>query len=63
MEGNERKRECDQHAQGMPETLAAFWGNQLERLKRRVEGQVSRTSASSNSHGKFRLEPGCGNGK
>ena len=63
MERNERKRECDQHAQDMPEKLTAFWGNQLERLKRRVEEQVSKTSASSNSDGKFRFEPGCGDGK
>ena len=63
MEREERKRECDQDAQDMSGRLAAFWGNQLERLKRRVEGQVSKTSASSDSDGKFRFEPGCGNGK
>jgi hypothetical protein len=61
MERNERKRECDQPAQDISRRLAAFWDNQLQRLKRRTEGQANGTNTSSTSDGKFRLEPGCGN--
>jgi len=59
MERYERKRECDQLAQDMPRRLAAFWENQLQRIKRRTEGQANETSTSSTYDGKFRLEPGC----
>jgi hypothetical protein len=62
MERDERKRQCDQPAQEIPMRLAAFWDIQLQRLKRRVEGQVSKMRASSNSDGKFRFEPGGSNG-
>ncbi len=62
MERDERKRDCDQPAQDMPRRLAAFWGNQLQRIKRRAEGQANETSTGSTSDGKFRLEPGCRNG-
>ena len=62
MERDERKRECDQPAQDMPRKLAAFWGNQLQRIKRRAEEQGSKTSASSNSDGKFRFELDVGTG-
>ena len=62
MERDERKHACDQPAQDIPGRLAAFWGNQLQRLKQRAEGQAKWTSTGSTSDGKFRLEPGCDNG-
>jgi len=61
MEGGERTRECDQPTQDMPRRLAAFWSNQLQRIKRRAEGQANETSTRSTYDGKFRLEPGCSN--
>ncbi len=62
MERDERKRECDQRAQEIPMRLATIWGNQLQRLKRRAEGQANGTNTSSTSDGKFRIEPGCSSG-
>jgi hypothetical protein len=62
MERDERKRECDQPAQVISRRLAAFWGDQLQRLKRCAEGQANGTSTSSTSDGKFRIEPECSNG-
>lgn len=59
MEKDEPKHECDQPGQDMHRSLAAFWGNQLQRLKRRAEEQANGTSTSSASDGKFGLEPGC----
>jgi hypothetical protein len=62
MERDERNREYDQPAQDIHRRLVAFWGNQLQRLKRRTEGQANGTSTSSTYDGKFRIEPGCGSG-
>jgi hypothetical protein len=62
MEKDERKRECDQPAKEISMRLAAFWGIQLQRLKRRAEGQANGTNTGSASDGKFRLEPGYNNG-
>lgn len=62
MERDEQNRGCDQPAEDLPEKWAAFWGNQLQRLKRRAEEQANRTSTSSTRDDKLRLEPGRANG-
>ena len=56
------KHVCDQPAQDISRRLAAFWGNQLQRLKQRAEGLAMGTSKGSTYDGKFRLGPGCSNG-
>jgi hypothetical protein len=60
MERDERKPECDQLAQDIPRWLGEFWGNQLQRVKRRAEGQAIGMSSSSTSDAEFRLPTGCG---
>ena len=57
MERDERKRDCGQHAEGTPGRLAAFWGNQLARIKQRAERNARQTGADSQSNGKFRIVP------
>jgi hypothetical protein len=41
---DETKHEGHEFMEDLPRTLAAFWGNQLERIKQDVEGQVNRAS-------------------
>jgi hypothetical protein len=61
MEKGEPRNDCHEQPQDIARTLAAFWGNQLERIKQRVEKQVSRASTYSKSDGKFQGEPGISN--
>lgn len=44
MERGELKHECNELSQDLPETRAAFWGHQLERIQERAERQAGRTS-------------------
>ena len=45
VENDESTQECNQAAQDLPEALAAFWGNQLEQIRKRAERQAARTGA------------------
>ena len=62
MEIDNRQHERERPAQDIPRELAAFWGNQLQRLKQRAEAQAKGTSTGSTSDGKLRLKPRCNNG-
>lgn len=62
MEKDQRNHDYDPDAQDIPRRLAAFWGNQLQQIKRRAEGEANGTSTRLTSDSKFRLEPGSNNG-
>ena len=58
MDSPEQKRQCDQRAQDTLGSLVACWGNQLERIQQLAERIAMKASTSSQSNGKFRIEPG-----
>jgi hypothetical protein len=55
------KHMCHELEQDLPRTLSAFWSNQLERIKQRVEIQLERTSIRSRCKWPFRLDSGDAN--
>lgn len=56
MQGDRSKGECNQDAQDLPTMLETFWGNQLEWIKQRVEGQGSATTAMAKADGAMQLK-------
>jgi hypothetical protein len=62
MERDEPRHECGERRQCVPKTLAAFWGNQLERIQKRAEQQAGSTSTVFKSDRRVQLDSDRGAG-